>query len=314
MERNFAELSAMFGHAMARDKKAFKSREETRRLYQESLKENKRLMEELAMKDSALTSREADLAKMAELFSAEEQRRSNLETILETIRREKEEMEAMLEQEKNRREQVEKDKEFLNTRLRSSKSMQEILAKKSAKLEAILVKGMEKLSLAESHLPRQMEFAKNEAIRLFLESDDYKKEATALYKAVVENGFELCKSHVRALLEDDDELIPELEGLRPVPVKGFTPNELPNLQREPTLWTEDFPADPMEVLSDLGKELVVLSFDIPPPLTFNVSSPLPQISSSTTPQDPQPTSAPSSVEPTPPPPQTIDNVSEEKTF
>ncbi|GAB2266206.1 hypothetical protein Dimus_037871 [Dionaea muscipula] len=111
MRRNLAELSAMFGHAMARDKEAFKSREETRCLYQESLKENKRLMEELAMKDSALTSREADLAKMAELNNAEEKRRSNLETVLETTRREKERMEALLDQEKKKIEDLlEKEK------------------------------------------------------------------------------------------------------------------------------------------------------------------------------------------------------------
>ncbi|GAB2269014.1 hypothetical protein Dimus_038753 [Dionaea muscipula] len=117
-----------------------------------------------------------------------------------------------------------------------------------------------------------------------------------MYKVVVENEFELCKSHVRALLESDDELIPELEGLRPVPIKGFTPKVVPDLQREPMLWTDDFPINSLEVLSDLRKELVVPSFDIPPPLTFNIPSSLPQTSSSTAPQDSQPTSAPSSIE------------------
>ncbi|GAB2275974.1 hypothetical protein Dimus_010718, partial [Dionaea muscipula] len=179
--------------------------------------------------------------------------------------------------------------------------------------------GKEKLTLVESHLPRQMEFAKSEAIKSFLESEDYKKESRALYKAVMKNGFELCRAHVRNMLEDDDELVLELEGLRPVPAKGFTPKNFPKLVKEPVIWSEEFSNNPMEDLSELEKVLVIPSSE-PPSLLFSFTSsqgfpsvaPLPQTSSSTTPlltagtdttaQDQQLTTIPSSVEPIPPSP------------
>ncbi|GAB2284188.1 hypothetical protein Dimus_039654 [Dionaea muscipula] len=154
----------------------------------------------------------------------------------------------------------------------------------------------------------QMEYAKKEVVRLFLQSEEYEKDASDLYAVVVNNAFNLCKAQVRTLLEDDDELITDLENLQPAPIKGFVPKALPDIRRQPTLWAEDYSADPMEALSELKKDLVVPP-EIPPPITFNISTSLPQMSSM--PKDSGTTSGPPSVEPTPPPPQT--SVSEEKT-
>ncbi|GAB2281932.1 hypothetical protein Dimus_039503 [Dionaea muscipula] len=108
----------------------------------ELIKENKKLMDDLASKEVVLTSREADLTKLSELFKAEEQKNMNLETVLESARKEKEsaeekilKLEAMLEEERRQREKVEHDLRFSESRLKMSKDMQEILHKKNTKLE-----------------------------------------------------------------------------------------------------------------------------------------------------------------------------------
>ncbi|GAB2289819.1 hypothetical protein Dimus_038067 [Dionaea muscipula] len=154
----------------------------------------------------------------------------------------------------------------------------------------------------------QMDYARKEAVRLFLQSEEYEKDASDLYAVVVNNTFNLCKAQVRTLLEDDDELITDVENLQPAPIKGFVPKTLPDIRRQPTLWTEDFPADPMEFVSELKKDLVVPP-EVPPPVTYTIPTSLPQ--SSSVAKDSGTTSGPSNVDPTPPPPQT--SVSEEKT-
>ncbi|GAB2270109.1 hypothetical protein Dimus_038821 [Dionaea muscipula] len=216
MERNLAAFTVMFTHAIERDRTASKSREETRRLYQESQKENKRLVE-------ALSFREADLAKMTRLFSVEEQKRANLETVLENTRKEKERLEGLIGKMTKDKGELEKDKEYLGISLKSFREVQGILSRKNATLASIVTKGAEKVSLAESHLPKQMDYAKKEAVRLFLQSDEYERDASALYTVVVNNSFNLCKAQVLALLEDDDEFIPVLEKLQPEPIEGFVP-------------------------------------------------------------------------------------------
>ncbi|GAB2286311.1 hypothetical protein Dimus_020728, partial [Dionaea muscipula] len=79
-------------------------------------------------------------------------------------------------------------------------------------------------------------------------------------------------AHVRNLLEDDDELIPALQDLKPVPLQGFNPKEIPKLKKDPTIWTKEFSIDSMEALPELGKELVLPSTELPPQ-TFNLMPP-----------------------------------------
>ncbi|GAB2302935.1 hypothetical protein Dimus_036928 [Dionaea muscipula] len=219
LRRNVAETSSILGHALKREEMASASRKETRRKFMESVKENKKLMEELA-------SREADLK-------------------------------------------------------------------------------------------REMKFTESEAIRLFLESEEFKQMLCTVSRPVYDNEFDLCRAHVRALLEDDDHLLLELEGLRAEALEGFKPKEIPKLKKDPTIWVEKFSTDPMEIISELGKELVV-PIPEPPLLTFDPD--LPPTSSSATPlsppetdvatQDLQITSASPRIEQTPPPPPTDDDTTD----
>ncbi|GAB2281721.1 hypothetical protein Dimus_016290 [Dionaea muscipula] len=166
----------------------------------------------------------------------------------------------------------------------------------------------EKVAIVESRLPMQLDFAKKEVVRMFLQSEEFEKDASELYAVVVNNTFNLCKAQVRTLLDEDDELITDIENLQPALIKGFVPKALPDIKRHPTLWTEDFSTDPLEFVSELKKDLAVPP-EVPPPVSYTIPTSLPQSSSVS--KDSGTTPGPSNVDPTPPPPQT--SVSEDKT-
>ncbi|GAB2281119.1 hypothetical protein Dimus_039448 [Dionaea muscipula] len=103
----------------------------------ESVKENKKLMDDLASREADLASREADLKQLSELFKIEEQKTVNLEAMLESVRKEKEKAEGkiisleaektanlgVLEAEKKQRKKAEEQLKFTKSRLRTSKEM-----------------------------------------------------------------------------------------------------------------------------------------------------------------------------------------------
>ncbi|GAB2297834.1 hypothetical protein Dimus_031920 [Dionaea muscipula] len=89
----------------------------------------------------------------------------------------------------------------------------------------------EKRKVVEERLPKQLEFARKEAIGIAL---------------------------VRELLNDDDELILVLEKLQINPKVRYKKEPIPSIKGEPTVWVEDFEADPMNFIKAWGIEADVL--------------------------------------------------------
>ncbi|GAB2295190.1 hypothetical protein Dimus_029365 [Dionaea muscipula] len=122
-----------------------------------------------------------------------------------------------------------------------------------ARLELAQMK--EKREMLKLRLPHQMEYAKKEAIRGFTSSKKFKKMVGSLMGLVLINGFRTGVAQVREMLDDDNELVDELEGIELDPNVEFNADPIPKIVNdEPTVWSGEYDADPMMFMKEWVKK------------------------------------------------------------
>ncbi|GAB2297832.1 hypothetical protein Dimus_031918 [Dionaea muscipula] len=82
------------------------------------------------------------------------------------------------------------------------------------KIQTRLAQIKEKIKVVEERLPKQLEFARKEAVRKYLGSEGCSDKFSDVSTFVMLNGFKIGIDQVRELQNDDDELIAVLEKLQ----------------------------------------------------------------------------------------------------
>ncbi|GAB2292686.1 hypothetical protein Dimus_026923 [Dionaea muscipula] len=120
----------------------------------------------------------------------------------------------------------------------------------------------------------QLEFSRKEAVRTYLGSKECSDKFSETSAFVMLNGFKIGIAQVRELLMEYDEFIPELEKIKINPKVKYDKEPVPSIEGEPTVWSEDFEADPMNFIKAWGIEA-----DIPlnPPPSIKMVRPMPPI-------------------------------------
>ncbi|GAB2297674.1 hypothetical protein Dimus_031761 [Dionaea muscipula] len=202
-----------------------------------------------------------------------------LEKKNEELENKNEEMKFALEGEKNKAQTLEKKVKELQWTLEKEKDENK---KKETKLVASHKKNQELLK-------RKMDLDTS----LFERKQENKKLQTSL----TQNGFKIGIAQVQELLMDDDELIPELEKMKINPKVKYEKETIPSIGGEPTIWSENYEADPMKYIKEWGIEA-----DVPldPPCPVKIVRPTPPI---TAPEAPSTSASdvPSQVPSTDPP-------------
>ncbi|GAB2286003.1 hypothetical protein Dimus_020426 [Dionaea muscipula] len=132
----------------------------------------------------------------------------------------------------------------------------------------------EKRKIVEERLPKQFEYAKKEAVKEYLSSEECSSKFNGVSVFVLRNGFKIGLAQVRELLMEDDELIPELEKMEISPKVKYEKEPIPSIEGEPTVWFENYEANPMKFIKEWGIEA---NMSIDPPCPIKIVHPAPPI-------------------------------------
>ncbi|GAB2302827.1 hypothetical protein Dimus_036822 [Dionaea muscipula] len=162
-------------------------------------------------------------------FEISSQMKADMVMVMEenqTLENENKELKTALEGEKNKEQTLEDKIKELQMVLEREKERQ---SKKNKELMK------EKRKIVEERLHKQLDYARKEAIREFLSSEE-------------------CSSKF-----NDDELIPELEKIELNPKVKYEKEPIPPIEGESSVWSEAYEADPMKFIKELGIERMSLS-------------------------------------------------------
>ncbi|GAB2273692.1 hypothetical protein Dimus_008473 [Dionaea muscipula] len=162
----------------------------------------------------------------------------------------------------------------------------------------------EKRRIVEEHLPKQLDFAKREAVREFLSSEEWNAKFNGASVSVLWNGFKIGIAEVRELLMDDEELIPKLEKIEMNLNIKYEKELIPTIEGEPSISSEVYEADPMKFIKEWEIDANV-SINAPRPMA--VRPPVPPIAASQAPST-STTNVPSQDPAANPPPMSEQNI------
>ncbi|GAB2270894.1 hypothetical protein Dimus_005757 [Dionaea muscipula] len=145
----------------------------------------------------------------------------------------------------------------------------QLLEEKNEQLKSSLEgeknKMKEKRKIVEERLPHQLDYAKKEAVREYVGSEECSAKFNGAFAFVLQNGFKIRITQVRELLMEDDELIPELEKMKINPKVKYEKEAIPSIESEPAVWSETYEAVPMKFIKEWGIEADI-SMDTPCPV------------------------------------------------